>query len=143
MDALHCTPPDPLLAVRLLIKDATPEEAALLGALAASAVSQALALRRLPVAAEASDGPQYVPHALDVLIVASIQLDKAQTRNQLIGVIEGQTYQSKGKSKVATPSTIKRRIEHLAKTGLLVSTRSGYAIGDESAVEELEKLDFE
>lgn len=135
MDAPHYTHPDPLLAVKSLIKDATPEEAALLGALAASAVSQALALRRLPVATAANDAPQYVPHPLDVLIFAVLDQEGAKQQADMLAALSGDTYVVAGADRKVTATSLKNRLPELVRMKAIAKTAAGYVVMDRDAVD--------
>lgn len=143
MEPQHHTIADPLIGLRALLDSVSSQEAALLANIATSAASQALALRQLPKPeSQESVSSEYVPHALDVLIVGAIRLDGAQIGPQLVAALEGDQYQTQGEKRTATEATIKRRINYLVKVGLLRSTRSGYVIDDEQLAESLEKIDF-
>lgn len=128
---------DPLLGLRAILDGVSPEESAILASMATSTVQQALAYRLLskpnPLPAQAK--PDYIPHALDVLIFAALDQDGAMQQAELLAALSNDTYQSRGKDVEVGSSALKKRLARLVDMNVLRSDSRGYAIVQHDAID--------
>lgn len=82
------------------------------------------------------------PHPADVIILGLIELEGPQTRDSIVGQIEGEPYKSRGNTKQLTASTAKRRVDILVASEVLASTAAGYIIADETASKNIQSVEF-